>query len=79
MWEPIRKQAHMQLVREHAATVISAHAEPLWTDPGRKSGIRMRELMHKERESYTLLNAVSEAVRHFRCDLVNFVVSVTLA
>ena len=24
MWEPIRKRAHTQLVREHSATVVSA-------------------------------------------------------
>ena len=25
VWEPVRKQVHMQLVREHSATVISVH------------------------------------------------------
>ena len=44
-WEPIRKRAHTQLVREHLATVVSQLAEPLWTDPSIKSGISVRELI----------------------------------
>ena len=37
----IRKRAHTQLVREHSVTV----AEPLLTDPGIKSGIKVHELI----------------------------------
>ena len=44
-WEPIRKRAHTQLVREHLATVVSQLAEPLWTDPSIKSEISVRELI----------------------------------
>ena len=32
----------MQLVREHSGPVM---AEPLWTDPGLKSGISVRKLI----------------------------------
>ena len=48
MWEPIRTRAHTQLVREHSVTVESqsSHlAESLWSDPGLKSGISVRELI----------------------------------
>ena len=44
VWEPIRKRAHTQLVREHSAT-SSQLAEPLWTDTGLKSGISVHELI----------------------------------
>ena len=47
MWEPIQKQAHTQLVREHSASHL--FAEPLWPDPSIKkknvSGIRVRVLI----------------------------------
>ena len=52
VWEPIRKRAQTQLVREHSATV-SQLAEPLWTDPGLKSGTSVGEListLKKERK-----------------------------
>ena len=39
-YQPIRKRAHTQLVREHSVTVVS-----LWTDPGLKSGISVRKLI----------------------------------
>ena len=47
MCEPIRKRVHTQLVREHSATVVSTSqlVEPLWTDPGLKSGISVRDLI----------------------------------
>ena len=36
----------MQLVRDHSVTVVFEQlAEPLWTDPGLKSGISMFELI----------------------------------
>ena len=41
VWKPIRKQAHIQLVRECSSQL----AEPQWTDPGIKKGIYMRELI----------------------------------
>ena len=44
VWESIRKPAHTQLAREHSVT-MSQLAEPLWTDPGLKSGISVRELI----------------------------------
>ena len=33
------------LVKEHSVSQSSQVAEPLWTDPGQKSGISVRELM----------------------------------
>ena len=42
--EPIRQRAHTQLVRKHSATV-SQPAEPLWTNPGIKSGISVPDLI----------------------------------
>ena len=51
MWEPIRKRAHMQLVRGHSfghnrlsSLSHSQLVEPLWTHPGIKSGISVRKL-----------------------------------
>ena len=44
LWEPIRKRAHTQLVREHSVTVVSARS-PLWIDPGLKSEISARPLI----------------------------------
>ena len=44
VWEPIRKQVHTQLVREHLVTVVSAHwATVDWS--WHKSGISVRELI----------------------------------
>ena len=40
-----RTWAHTQLVREHSATQSLQLAKPLWTDPGQKSGISVRELI----------------------------------
>ena len=44
MWEPNRKRAQTQRVREHSATVVQL-AEPLWTDSAVESGISVRELI----------------------------------
>ena len=44
VWEPIRKSDHTQLVGEQSAIVVSGQiAEPLWTNPGLKSGISVCE------------------------------------
>ena len=47
VWEPIQKQAHVQHIREtlNTQTQSSQLTEPLWTDPGRKSEISLRELI----------------------------------
>ena len=44
VWEPIGKRAHTQLVRE-IRSQSSQLAEQLWTDPGVKSEISVRELI----------------------------------
>ena len=41
MCESIRKRAHTQLAREHSSQLT----EPLWTDPGIKTGSSVRELI----------------------------------
>ena len=46
VWDPIRKRAHTQLVREHSSQL----AEPLWTDPGLKSGISVHELISTKKK-----------------------------
>ena len=43
--EPIRKRLHTQLVREHNRPQSFQLAELLWTDPGLKNGISVRELI----------------------------------
>ena len=49
VWEPIRKWAHTQLVREHSATVISARwATVDWS--WHKSGISVRELISTKKK-----------------------------
>ena len=44
VWEPIRKQAHMQS-SGNTLSKSSQLAKPLWTDPGLKSGISVHELI----------------------------------
>ena len=49
VWEPLRKRVNTQLIRERSATVISVTlTQSLWSDPGQKSGISMRELNLKK-------------------------------
>ena len=48
MLEPIRKRAHTQ--RQGTVDQSIQLAEPLWTDPGPKSGISVRELNSNEKK-----------------------------
>ena len=49
VWEFIRKRAHTQLVTK-TRSQSSQLAEPLWADPGRKSGISLRELISTKKK-----------------------------
>ena len=41
----MHKFMHARMVREHSGPQSSQLAEPLWTDPGLKSGVSVRELI----------------------------------
>ena len=62
-WEPIQKRAHTQLVWEHSATFVSVRCATA-TDPGKKSGISVREIISNSKKKQKKTSGGEWMVEH---------------